>query len=132
MIGQLAPSNQLYAIDTALDILVTQANNAGTLATVAGPGLGINATDLGGFDISSTGLTTGIGFAAFTDIPGSSSLYTISLANGVATSFGTLPFDIAGLTVVAVPEPTSMALIGIMSIGGVAYRRRRRAAPAAN
>ena len=42
-------STQLYGIDTGFDILVTQANSAGTLATV-GP-LGINVGAVGGFDI---------------------------------------------------------------------------------
>ena len=44
-------STQLYGIDSRLDILVTQANSAGTLGTV-GP-LGVATTNLVGFDIAS-------------------------------------------------------------------------------
>ena len=50
VLGGLSAATQLRAIDTNLNILVTQANNAGTLGTI-GP-LGINAEDIGGFDVA--------------------------------------------------------------------------------
>ncbi|MEL7483578.1 MAG: DUF4394 domain-containing protein, partial [Planctomycetota bacterium] len=53
-----ATSTQLYGIDTGLDILVTQANSAGTLGTVGA--LGIDMNDTAAFDISgATGIAYG-------------------------------------------------------------------------
>jgi hypothetical protein len=108
-------TSQLRAIDTNLDILVTQANNAGTLGTI-GP-LGINATDVGGFDIGASGGS----FAAFNFGGASSTLYRINLATGAATSIGSIPAVIAGITVI--PEPSAIA-IGFLAIGGLWPRRR--------
>lgn len=118
-----AATTQLYDIDTGLDILVTQANNAGTLGTV-GP-LGLNVSAAGGFDIS--GLT-GIAYAAFLPAGSSqSNLYTINLATGLATSVGQIDggLVITSLTVApVVPEPASIALIMLGCLSFVAARRR--------
>ena len=78
-LGTAATSTQLYGIDSGLDILVTQANSAGTLGTV-GP-LGVSTTNLVGFDIDSTNTA----FAALQPGP-NSLLYTVNLATGTATS----------------------------------------------
>jgi hypothetical protein len=118
-----AGATQLYGIDTALDILVTQANNAGTLGTV-GP-LGINATGVGGFDISGT---TGIAYAAL--LPSGSSqsnLYSINLATGLATNLGQIDGGviITAISVVpAIPEPATLALAG-MALAAIPLVRRR-------
>ena len=118
-----AASTQLYGIDTALDILVTQANNAGTLGTV-GP-LGINATSVGGFDISGT---TGVAYAAL--LPSGSSqsnLYSINLLTGAATNLGQIDGGII-ITAIAVapaiPEPATLALAG-MALAAIPLARRR-------
>lgn len=115
-----ALTSQLRGIDVDLNILVTQANNAGTLGTV-GP-LGFDAKRNGGFDVDATGT------AWFANADGltSSSLYTINLATGAATLAGQLPCNIMGLTAVdpaLVPEPSALALVGL---GGLALLRRRR------
>jgi hypothetical protein len=118
-----AGATQLYGIDTALDILVTQANNAGTLGTV-GP-LGINATGVGGFDISGT---TGVAYAAL--LPSGSSqsnLYSINLVTGLATNLGQIDGGviITAISVApAIPEPATLALAG-MALAAIPLVRRR-------
>ena len=123
-LGQLTPNppgTQLRAIDTNLDILVTQANNAGTLETIGS--LGVDANDVGGFDVA----TTGNAFAAFSNGVGAidSTLYSIDLTTGAATSLGTIPHTVWGLAAVPVPEPAS----GLMTLSAFALclaKRRRR------
>ena len=89
-----ALTSQLRAIDVDLNILVTQANNAGTLGTV-GP-LGFDATRNGGFDVDAAG----VAWYANADGLTSSSLYTINLATGAGTLVGQLPCNIMGLTAI--------------------------------
>lgn len=118
-----AGATQLYGIDTGLDILVTQANNAGTLGTV-GP-LGLNATGVGGFDISGT---TGIAYASL--LPSGSSqsnLYSINLLTGIATNLGQIDGGviITAISVApAIPEPATLALAG-MALAAIPLIRRR-------
>ncbi|MES2477080.1 MAG: DUF4394 domain-containing protein [Verrucomicrobiota bacterium] len=112
-----ATTSQLYGIDSTLNILVTQANNAGTLGFVGG--LGVDATDVGGFDIDGS---SGIGYAAFTNLNGAATLYSINLATGQATSLGGLQGAVTGIAVI--PEPSTVALGGI---GTLLLLRRRRA-----
>ena len=121
VLGALASSTQLRAIDTQLDMLVTQANNAGTLQTVGS--LGIDASDIGGFDVA----TTGNAFAAFSDGVGAvtSTLYSIDLSTGAATSLGTISTTVWGLAAVPVPEPSSAALAVLAMLGGIWGIRRR-------
>ena len=115
-----APSTQLYGIDTNLDILVKQANSAGTLTTVGSLGLNTSATT--GFDIESG---TGIAYAAMLPQGDSTSnLYTINLATGAATLLGQIDggLNIVAMTV-ALPEPTTLAA---MAASGLLFARRRR------
>jgi hypothetical protein len=122
VLGELATSTQLYAIDTQLDILVTQANNAGTLMTI-GP-LGVDALDIGGFDIS----TSGLAFAAFSNGVGAvdSTLYSIDLATGAATSLGTIPHTVWGISAVPVPEPSCGLLLGLCGFSAIAAVARKK------
>lgn len=106
------PATQLRAIDTNLDVLVKQANNAGTLETIGA--LGVDFSSIGGFDVSGA---TGIAYAISTDdllpLLGQSTLYTIDLATGAATFAGIVGiplidlFSVEGMTVR--PEPTCVA-----------------------
>jgi hypothetical protein len=136
--GALSPATQLRAIDSELDILVTQANNAGTLETIGD--LTADAGDMGGFDIASSG-------AAFATFPfgggggprrvsgGTISgwrLYSINLETGVAEGMGDIELDselidVAGLAVVpgpAIPEPSSLLLVAAALVMGVGKRWR--------
>ncbi len=90
-------ATQLRAIDTELNVLVKQANNAGSLETV-GP-LGVNFSPIGGFDVSGA---TGMAYAVSTDLAllgalGTSTLYSIDLQTGEAQSLGTVGLPLANL-----------------------------------
>lgn len=114
-----ATSTQLYGIDTGLDILVTQANSAGTLQTVGMLGADIN--DLVGFDISGA---TGSAFAvSVLDSGLASMLWSIDLTTGAATSVGEIGGGalISAFAVVPAPGVVAMAL----PVGVLAGRRRR-------
>ncbi len=117
-----ADVTQLYAIDTGLDLLATQANSAGTLQSVGD--LGIDITAMGGFDIS--GLS-GIAYGAFQTADSSfSNFYTIDLNTGQATLIGEIDggIRITALAVQTVPEPS--AAMGLFTLIGVAMTRRNR------
>ena len=132
-----ATGTALYYIDTTSDTLKVAAsnfNNIGPPISITTIGaLGVNANGISGFDIF--GASTG--FAAFTDADtGKSSLYSIDLTSGAATSLGTFGIlgdsviapPILGLTVTAVPEPGTYAMLlaGLAAVGTLAKRRRRQ------
>lgn len=109
-------TTQLYAIDTALDVLDRQANSAGTLNTVGA--LGVNVGSRTSFDIA--------GSDAFA-INGRS-LYRVSLSTGALSFVGNTDRNLFGLAISsAVPEPSSWAMmIGGFGMMGGAMRYRRR------
>ncbi len=119
------PSNfggptQLYGIDSRNDLLVTQANNAGSLVSV-GP-LGVDLNSRTSFDIGRDGV--GYVFDA-------AALYTVNLVTGQLTSAGSVGESLYGISIAdgiaAVPEPSTWALmIGGFGIVGGALRNRRR------
>lgn len=108
----------LYNIDSDLDVLVTQGSanfqpgdpntpispNKGQLLTVGS--LGVDFGSRVGFDIVSPGNGINIAYAV-----SGSTLYSINLATGAATSLGNVGngnFDFIGLAAVGVPEPAGM------------------------
>ena len=117
--GVLGAATQLRAIDTNLDILVTQANNAGTLATVGS--LGVEATNVGGFDVA----TSGNAYAVFADtLAGTSRLYSINLSTGAASALGTIGLVVSGIAATPVPLPPALPLLGLAF--ATLLRRRNR------
>ena len=120
-----ATTTTLFGIDSALDILVTQAPpNNGTLNTIGG-GLGFNTTDLVGFDIFFLGNQA---FASLTASGAGSSLFSINLASGAATSIGAIGsgLAIADIAIQQIPEPGTITLLAVALLGSIAVRTRRR------
>ena len=119
-----ATSTSQFGIDVEQDVLVTVANNAGTLGTVGS--LGSNFSGDVGFDISGA---SGIAYASFLNgTLGTSDLYTINLESGAASlvAGGVFGSNVRSLTVVgaAIPEPGSACLL-LAGLAGLAGRRRR-------
>jgi hypothetical protein len=115
-----ATTSQLYGIDTNLDILVTQANSAGTLGTVGA--LGLDLTNLAGFDISGA---TGIAYLAGQDSAGGiTKMWTVDLSTGMTTLLGQIDGGVIVSSIAVVPAPGSL---GVVALGGLAMARRRRA-----
>ncbi len=112
-------STQLYGIDSALDILVTQANSAGTLMTVGS--LGVDVNDTLSFDIS--GLT-GIAYATVqSEDLSRSTFWMIDLSTGDATMLGEIGGGAVVSSMAVTPAPGALALLGL---SGLAASRRRR------
>lgn len=113
-------STQLYGIDSALDVLVTQANSAGTLETVGS--LGVDVNDTLSFDISGS---SGIAFASVqSDDFSRSTFWMIDLGSGAATSLGEIGGGARITSIAVTPAPASLALLGMTSIAGL--RRSRK------
>ena len=115
-----ASTTQQFGIDVGTSSLVTVANNAGTLGTVAPLTLGgnpLSATAAGGFDIDGA---DGVAYAGFSDGT-QTSIYTVDLTSGATTLVGGFAGNLVGLT--TVPEPSSALLIGLAGLG---LMRRKR------
>ncbi len=106
-------STQLYSIDTSNDVLDTQANSAGTLATVGS--LGVDLGSGTSFDIS------GSDAFAFNG----TTLYRANLQTGALTSLGNTSRALTGITIAAVPEPATWAMM-LIGVGGIGFAMRRR------
>lgn len=138
-------TTQLFDMDSRNNALLLQSPpNDGTLATVGNFGLTIDANSGIGFDIftivgdadSTIGGDTG--YAVFTrdaTAGGAYLLYDVNLATGATTNGqivgpANTPFNFVGGFAVAplrIPEPSSvvLAMIGALSFGVFAWRRRR-------
>lgn len=121
----------LYDIDMALNVLVRQdPPNGGTLVTVGDLGITTLGANTMGFDIS---VLSGIAYLNTAAGSGTQdSLYTVDLATGEATlqgQIGPTGLNTFGISVAAVPEPSTYALVAIgLATGAVIRRRRRKAA----
>lgn len=123
-----AVTTTLYGIDSGFDTLVTLATpTSGTVTTIGA--LGINTTDLVGFDISGSGTA----YASLqSTTSGISNLYTINLATGAATLVGQIGGGLLVRDITAqspggapAPEPASLGLLGIGAAALFARRSRR-------
>lgn len=114
-----ALTSQLYGIDTGLDVLVTQANSAGTLLTVGS--LGADLGDTLSFDISGV---TGRAYVSVMDTNNSiSTFWTIDLATGAASMIGEIGGGAVVTAISVIPAPGAAALAGLAMAAGA--RRRR-------
>ncbi len=109
-------STQLYGIDTNLDILITQANSAGTLGTVGS--LGVDLNDSATFDISGT---SGIAYASVQGLAtGQSTFWMIDLATGSASQIGAIGGGAVVTSMAVIPAPaagTALAAMGLVLSG---------------
>jgi len=117
-------STALYYVDATNDTLAMapSAFNTPTITTVGA--LGVDVLKANGFEI----LANGQAFAALNVDAGTSlatGIYGINLATGAATLLGTYNGTLSGLTVSAVPEPGSYAMMGLGLLGLALLRRRR-------
>lgn len=119
----------LYYLDHGLNTLVTTSNpNAGVLNTVGALGVDFSADS--GFDIL-TDFGMNLAFASLS-VGGVNGLYSINLATGAASLIGAIGNSsfMYGLAIVpgtTVPEPGSLALLGIAGLAAFGARRARPA-----
>lgn len=110
---------QLYGLDTGLDVLVRQANSAGTLETVGS--LGVDLTDVVGFDIEPG---TNIAYATVQDATLSrSTFWTINLETGEASMIGEIGGGAFITSMAVIPAPGAAGLLAMA--GAMGLRRRR-------
>ncbi len=133
--GGTAGNTTLFVIDAQRGLLLTQGTrnfpggppapgispNTGTLLTVGSLGLGTNLTTQIGFDISADGEI----LASF-----GNTIRSINTTTGAAGPvIGTVPGGaLRDIAISAIPEPTSIALVGLGLAGLAGYRLRRRKA----
>lgn len=114
----------LYYINSLNDTLsfASGAFNAPTIMTIGA--LGVDVLRAGGLELTASNTA----FAALnTDGSGlNTGLYQIDLSSGMAQWRGDFNGTLTGLTVSAVPEPASLALLA-SGLAAVAWRRRRTA-----
>ncbi|RZJ08921.1 MAG: DUF4394 domain-containing protein [Rubrivivax sp.] len=117
-------STALYYIDATNDTLAmaSSAFNTPTITTVGA--LGVDVLKANGFEV----LGNGQAYAALNVDAGTSlatGIYSINLGTGAATLLGTYNGTLSGLSVSAVPEPGTYAMMGLGLLCLTLARRRR-------
>jgi len=116
-------STTLYYLNSGSDMLAkaTTGFNNPTITQVGS--LGVDVLKANGFEV----LGNGMAFAALTvdDASLSTGIFSIDLMTGAATMLRPYNGTLSGLTVSAVPEPTSVALL-LAGLAGVGFIARRR------
>lgn len=110
-------TTQLYGIDSNLDVLVTQANSAGTLATVGA--LGADFGNDVGFDIAPGGTAFVSNRLA---IAPQTHFFTVNLVTGQVSLAGIVGDNLSLDAIAVTPAPGALALLGV---AGLIARRRR-------
>jgi len=118
-------STALYYIDASTDTLAMASSAFNTPAITTVGTLGVDVLKANGFEI----LGNGQAYAALNVDAGTSlatGIYSINLGTGGATLIGTYNGTLSGLTVSAVPEPGTYAMMGFGLLGLALLRRRRQ------
>ena len=116
-------STALYYINTSTDMLMMAPGAFNNPSIGAVGALGVDALRANGFEIAN-----GMGYAALNIDDGTlgTGLYRIDLATGSATLLGSYNGTLTGLSVSAVPEPQTYAMLlaGLVALGALARRRQ--------